>query len=285
MTLEAERFGGRYAFHGEGPVWFDGRLHLVDLFAGDVLSVDAEGALHERVHVDRIAAAVRPRSAGGWVLGVERGFALRDPDGTLHTLPEVWSDPAVRMNDGATDPFGGFYCGSMAYDHEHLPRAGTLYRLDASGDVRAVLAGVTISNGLAWSPDGSRAYYVDTPTSRVDVLDSRAPGELVDRRPFVDTTALSGVPDGLTVDAEGGVWVAFYGGGCVRRFAPDGRLIEQVDLPVSRPTSCAFGGPGLTDLFVTTSRENLPDDAEPDAGALFRAQTSTLGLPVVPYAG
>jgi sugar lactone lactonase YvrE len=138
------------------------------MLTGDVLSLAADGAINRR-HVDNVAAVLRPRRQGGAVIGVERGFALEDADGTLTHLDELWTDARVRMNEGGCDPDGRFYCGSMAYDQR--PGAGALYRLDPDGSVRVVLENVTISNGLEWSPDGSRAYYNDTPTHRIDVFD------------------------------------------------------------------------------------------------------------------
>src|SRR5215213_8514930 len=140
------------AFHGEGPVWSQrwGSLRWVDMLAGDVLSLTASGEVDRR-HVGAVAAAVRPRTRGGAVIAVERGFALEDGDGTVTPLPEVWSDPGVRMNEGGCDPDGRFWCGSMAYDQ--APGAAAMYRLDPDGAVSRVLDGITVSNGLAWSPD------------------------------------------------------------------------------------------------------------------------------------
>jgi sugar lactone lactonase YvrE len=160
--LRAEQETGPVAYHGEGSVWSErrGGLRWVDMLAG--------GAIDRR-HVGSVVAALRPRHRGGAVIGVERGFALEDPDGTLTHLGELWSDNNVRMNEGGCDPDGRFYCGSMAYDQR--PSAGALYRLDPDGSVHEALENVTISNGLEWSPDGSRAYYNDTPTHRIDVFD------------------------------------------------------------------------------------------------------------------
>ena len=168
--MRAEQITDPVAFHGEGPVWSPswGGLRWVDMLAGDVLSLRDDGSI-ERRHVGTIAAAIRPRRGGGAVIGVERGFALEAPDGTLTDLPELWSGDAVRMNEGGCDPDGRFYCGSMAYDKQ--PGAAALYRLDPDGSVRVVLDGVTISNGMDWSPDGTLAYYSDTATGSVAVFD------------------------------------------------------------------------------------------------------------------
>jgi sugar lactone lactonase YvrE len=283
MTLMAEQFGEPRTYHGEGAIWFRDALHCVDMLAGDVLRMNADGSLAARTNVGGIAATVRPRVGGGFVVGVDRGLALIDSDGVEVMLPELWSDPAVRMNEGNTDPFGGIYLGSMAYSK--VTGGGRLYRLDPSGEVSVILEGVTISNGLDWSKDYSQAYYIDTPTHHIDVLDVAGPGVLAGRRTLIDVSEFRGGPDGMTVDAEGGIWVAFYDGSRVRRFAPDGTLTEEVVLPVTQPTSCTFGGPDLMDLFITTSRENLPDDEQPAAGAIFHVRPGVQGRPTLPYAG
>jgi sugar lactone lactonase YvrE len=151
--------------------------------------------------------------------------------------------------------------------------------------VRRVLDGVTISNGLDWSPDGSLAYYNDTATHRVDVFDHDRDAGLTGRRPFVRLPD-DGNPDGLTVDAEGGVWVALYGGGAVHRYGADGRLDAVVEVPTAKVTACTLGGgPALDQLFITTSREGLGPDDDPLAGALFRADAGVAGLPVREFAG
>ena len=272
------------AFHGEGPVWSQrwGSLRWVDMLAGDVLSLTASGEV-ERRHVGTVAAAVRPRTRGGAVIAVERGFALEDADGAVTHLDPLWTDAGRRMNEGGCDPHGRFYCGSMAYDR--TPGAGALYRLDPDGSVHVVLEHVTISNGLDWSPDGSRAYYNDTATGRVDVFDYDLQSGLTRRRVFVQIAETDGHPDGLTVDAEGGVWVALYGGGMVRRFTADGVADGEVELPVRNVTACTLAGPHLDQLFITTSREGLSPGEDPLAGALFAASVGMGGVPVREFAG
>jgi sugar lactone lactonase YvrE len=187
------------------------------------------------------------------------------------------------MNDGGCDPDGRFYCGSMAYDKR--AGAAALYRLDPDGSVRAVLDGVTISNGLEWSPDGGRAYYNDTATGRIAVFDYDRGSGLTGRRTFAEIPAEDGVPDGLAVDAEGGVWTAVNGGGQVRRHTPDGRVDAVVEVPVRQVTACTFGGGRLDELYITTSREGLPPDEEPPAGSLFRARIGVPGVPAREFAG
>jgi sugar lactone lactonase YvrE len=281
--MRAERLTDAVAYHAEGPVWSDrwGGLRWVDMLDGDVLSLADDGSI-ERRHVGTIAAALRPRRAGGAVIAVEKGFVLEAPDGSVTVLDPVWTEEPVRMNEGGCDPDGRFWCGSMAYDRR--PGGGTVYRLDPDGSVHLGFDGVTISNGLEWSPDGGLAYYVDTPTHRVDVLDYDRDTGLTGRRPFVRLSD-DERPDGLTVDAEGGVWVAVNGSGAVHRYSPDGVLDGVVEVGARQVTACAFGGPGLDQLFITTSREDLAPDDDPPAGSLFRADVGVRGRPVREFAG
>ncbi|HVL96910.1 MAG TPA: SMP-30/gluconolactonase/LRE family protein [Solirubrobacteraceae bacterium] len=282
--MRAERLTDAVAEHAEGPVWSQGwgGLRWVDMHAGDVLSLAPDGGVGRR-HVGAVAAALRPRSRGGAVIAVERGFVLEDGDGGLTALGELWPAAVrLRMNEGGCDPDGRFYCGSMHYDQE--PGAAALHRLEPGGTVVTVLGGLTISNGLDWSPDGTLAYYVDTATNRVDVFDY-AGGELRARRPFARVPREAGHPDGLAVDAEGGVWVALYDGGAVRRYGPGGELDAVVEVGARKVTACAFGGDGLRELFITTSREGLAAGEDPAAGSLFRAMPAVSGRPVREFAG
>jgi sugar lactone lactonase YvrE len=283
--MRAEQLTGPDAFHAEGPVWSPrwGGLRWVDMLAGDVLALADDGTVTRR-HVGAVAAALRPRRGGGAVIAVERGFALEEPDGALRRLPALWDDEGVRMNEGGCDPDGRFHCGSMAYDGR--PGAGALHRLDPDGTTHVVLTGVTVSNGLEWSPDGTLAYYNDTPTHRVAVFDYDPERGLTGARTFADLTEEGAMPDGLTVDAEGGVWVALYGGGEVRRFTPAGALDAVVEVPTTHPTACTFGGAGLRELFITTTREALGEHADdPVAGSLLRADVGVAGRPVREFAG
>jgi sugar lactone lactonase YvrE len=249
------------------------------MLAGDVLSLAADGSVGRR-NVAGVVACIRPRREGGAVLGIDRGFALEERDGRVNPLEDVWTDKQLRMNEGGCDPDGRFYCGSMAYDKQ--PGAASLYRLDSDGSVRVVLEGVTVSNGLDWSPDGSLAYYNDTDTHRTDVFDYDKGSGLSGRRLFAK---IPGRPDGLTVDAEAGVWVAVSDGGQVRRYTAEGALDAVIELPVTKVTACTFGGSHLDQLFITTSREGVAASAEPQAGSLFRAVPGITGLPVREFGG
>ena len=281
VTGDLEQVTDALCYHGEGPVWSPswGGLRWVDMLAGDVLSLHADGSV-ERLHVGDVAAFVRPRTSGGWVVATERGLARADEaDGIPTPWFDLWDDPSVRMNEGGVDAQGRLWAGTMGYDR--VPGSATLYRVDADGAVTVVLPDVTISNGIDLSPDHRHAYYDDTPTGRTDVFDV-VDGELTNRRPFVTHDA--GHPDGLTVDSAGNVWVALNGAGRVRCHSPAGDVLAEVVLPVRLTTACTFGGDDLRDLYITTSRENH-DDPEPAAGALFRVRVSVPGLPVRAFAG
>jgi sugar lactone lactonase YvrE len=280
--MHVEQVTGPVVFHGEGPVWYPGwgGLRYVDMLAGDVVSLRSDGSL-ERRHVGSVAAVIRPRRSGGAVLGVERGFALEDADGTVTSLPPLWDDPGLRMNEGGCDPDGRFYCGSLAYDGS---ARAALYRLDPDGSVAVVLNEVTTSNGLEWSPDGSRAYYNDTATFRVSVFDYDTHTGLTNRRTLVEL-ADEAWPDGLTVDAEGGVWTAIANGGAVHRYNGDGVLEEVISVPTRKVTACTFGGDNLDQLFITTSQEDIDTSADSLAGSLFCADVGVRGVLVRTFAG
>ena len=272
--------------HGEGPVWEvrAGLLHWVDMLAGDVMSWQPPDGQIERQHVANVAAAIRPRRDGGLVVATQRGFALLET-GSNRVIPlaTAFEDPSLRMNDGGCDPQGRFYCGSMAYDS--TPGRGSLYRLDLDHAVQVILRGATVSNGLVWSLDGSTVYYIDTPTQHVDAFDFDATeGRFSNRRTVVEIARSEGEPDGMTIDADGCLWVAMWGGGAVHRYTPQGRLDAVVDLPVSQVSACTFGGPNLDELYITTSRLGL-GDREPQAGALFVSRPGVGGVPAHEYAG
>jgi sugar lactone lactonase YvrE len=276
---------------GEGPAWDDHerRLLWIDILDGLVHTFDPANGSDVAVGVGRPVGAIGLRAGGGLVLAVEDGFALSGPGGKGAELiaPIGADDPAIRFNDGKCDPAGRFWAGTMAYDE--TPNAAALYRLDPGGDVERVLDDVTISNGLAWTVDGRTMFFADTPTRRVDAfafdLDA---GTIRDRRTLLDLADFPGFPDGMAIDAEDCLWVAFWGGSSVRRFRPDGRPDLVLDLPATNVTSCAFGGPDLRDLYVTSARDGLSAAqlaAEPHAGAVFHTRTDVPGVPVPRFEG
>ena len=258
------------------------------MLAGAVVELDeeAEGG-HRRLPVPSpVASVIRPRAGGGAVVATERGIALGRAE-DLSDLAEavaLWDDPTIRTNEGGCDPDGRFWIGSMSYGK--VPGAAAVYRWDGPGaEPRRAWGGATICNGLGFSPDGTRAYWIDTPTLTVTVMDYDAGAGLVDPRPFVRVAGPLLDPDGLAVDADGGVWVALNGGGAVRGYDARGRLVETVEVPVRQVTACAFGGSGLDRLFITTSRENLPDDVEPAAGSVYVAEVGARGMEPLPFRG
>ncbi len=282
--MRAERITDAIAHHGEGAVWSTqwGGLRWVDMLAGDILSLDRDGGVTRR-HVATLATAVRPRSNGGAVIGTATGFLLEAPDGTPTHRYDILGDPRIRMNDGGCDPDGRFYCGSM---HEAAePGSGTLFRLDTEGRIVPILTDLTISNGLDWTASGDTAYYTDSATGRIDRFDYERGTGLTSRRTTAMVDQRYGLPDGLTVDAEGGIWVALWGGSAVHRYAADGRLGHVIEVGAALVSSCTFGGPRLDELFITTSRLGLGPGDDPAAGSLFRANPGVAGQPVRPYGG
>jgi sugar lactone lactonase YvrE len=281
------------ADHGEGPVWdsLHHELLWVDVGSGRLHRGRPEpgGVLHvATLELGVPLGAVSPARSGGWVVAAGSGFAQLEPDGRLTWIAEPEAGrPELRMNDGACDPRGRFWAGSMAY--AETEGAGTLYRLDQDGSVCPMVSGTTISNGLGWSDDGARLWYVDSGPGTVDAFDfDLGAGTLSNRRTVIRIDPDDGVPDGFTVDAEDHLWVAVWDGGEVRRYTPAGRLVARVRLPVSRPTSCCFGGAGLATLFITTARKGLTDgelSSQPDAGRLFRVEVGVRGVAQASFAG
>lgn len=267
---------------GEGPTWdaAAGRLIWLDILNSRVHTYDpVTGRRTVRVTGQHVGAA-KPRAGGGLVLNLRDGVGLTDPDGTfrwLHHEPV----PGRRGNDAAVAPDGSLWAGTMRYDE--APGGGTLSRTTADGTAETVLGNVTISNGIGWSPDGRLMYHIDTPTRRIDVF-RYADGRVTDRRRFAEIEHGAGFPDGLTVDADGCVWVALWDGAAVRRYTPDGELERAVELPVPRVTACAFGGADLTDLYITTARVGL-DSPHPVAGSLLVVPDAGKGLPLPAFAG
>lgn len=286
--MRAEPLHQPQAYHAEGPCWWPdwGGLRYVDMFAGDVLSLHQDGTVDRHPTGSTIAACIRPRRGGGAIVALERGFALagRADLTDLAALEDLWSCSEVRFNEGGCDPSGAFYCGTMRYDRE--VGGADLYRFSPTDGATVAKRNLTISNGLGWSPDGTVAYHNDSGGKTIFIFDWSAASGLVDRRPWLTLPdSATGVPDGLCVDAEGGVWTAVNGAGEVHRYGPDGLLSEVIELPVTKPTACTFGGADLRTLFITTSREDLTDDQEPLAGAVFACTPGVTGLPALPFAG
>lgn len=276
---------------GEGPIWDDRRQRLlfVDIMRGHVHDFDPTTGAHRVVDAGQPVGAVVLAEDGDWILAAADGFQRMNPEsGRTTTIALVEADlPGNRMNDGAVDARGRFWAGTMHLHGE--PRRGAVYRLDPDGSVHRMLSKVSISNGLDWSPDNDLLYYVDLPTRRVDVFDfDLDAGRIANRRAFVEIAPEDGYPDGLIVDADGGVWVCLWDGGAVRRYLPDGTLDLEIRVPASQTTKCAFGGADLGDLYITTAWIGLDADAraaQPHAGSLFHVRPGMAGKRVHRYGG
>ena len=273
---------------GEGPVWDQrsGRLLWVDIREGAVHRFSPSDASDSVIDVGQPVSAVGLGADDGLVLAIRDGFGLmRSGSDRVTDVIAVETEIAGnRMNDGRCDAAGRFWAGTMADRWESEPGAGALYRLERLGGslvATKVLGGVTVSNGVDWTPDGRSMYYVDSATRRVDVFDFDVDtGSLSNRRVFAAVEAADGLPDGLVVDADGCVWVALIGGGRIRRYSPAARIDMEIRLPVTLVTSAAFGGPDLADLYITTARHRLtPEerDHQPHAGSLFACRPGPTG--------
>jgi sugar lactone lactonase YvrE len=273
---------------GEGPTWdpVAARLIWVDILAARVHWYDPGSGGESLMATEQHVGAAKPRAGGGIVVNLRDGVGLYDADGTfrwLHREPV----PGRRGNDAAVDAAGTLWAGTMRYDE--APGGGTLRRVLPDGTAVPVLDDVSVSNGTDWSPDGTQMYYVDSPTRRVDVFDvDPATGDVRKRRAFATLEDGAGFPDGLTVDADGCVWVALWDGSAVRRYTPKGKLDRVVEVPAGRPTACAFGGPQLTDLYITTATTGLDERAlaaQPLAGSVLVVPDAGQGMPDVPFGG
>lgn len=269
---------------GEGPTWDERqqRLYLVDISGKRAHWFEPGSGRHGSFATPAVIGALALRQDGGLLLACHDHFVLAGPDGSgqvVLEVPEVDGD-MVRFNDGKVDPWGRFVVGTMHW-HESDPE-GALYILSPDRALEVVLTSVTISNGLAWSADGRVMYFIDTPTRRVDAFDvNPANGALSGRREVVKIT--DGHPDGMTIDAEGCLWVAIWDGGRVDRYSPNGERLLSVRVPGGgRVSSAAFGGTELRTLYITTARKGLTNAELQEAnraGDLFAFDTDVDGLP------
>ena len=271
----------------EGPCWWRERKLLlwVDIEASRIGLFNPETGGNDFLPLPAHVGAVVPTSVGDLLLATAAGFMRMDPSTGAVTFvsdPEV-GRPGNRFNDGKCDPWGRFWAGTMAYDFE--PLAGALWRLDGDGVVTRQRSQLTISNGLAWSQDRQTLYFIDSPTLNVMAFPLTRAGEIAGE----PTICLQipkdwdAVPDGMCIDADGHLWIALFGGGCVTCWDPlRGCLLDRLALPCRQVTSCCFGGPNLDQLFVTTARRGMDRAeimAEPLAGGLFQVDVGVKGLP------
>ncbi len=282
---------------GEGPSW-DARNHCldwVDIRLGRLHVFNPADGSDRSVELGEMLGCAAPRRTGGWVLGLQTGFAVADPeflDGDQNAIHGIFAPepnlPGNRFNDGKCDPAGQFLAGSM--DNAEKQASGSLYSLTRKAILRTLVKGTRISNGLTWSPDSQSFYYIDTPTHTVMRYDyDLDTGWITNPRPVISIPPEMGWPDGMTCDSEGRLWIALWGGAKLTRWDPlDGQLLEQIPLPALNVSSCIFGGAELTDLYVTTARKDMSPEAlaqYPHSGGLFRLSTNLRGLPTFEFDG
>ncbi|MBC8350670.1 MAG: SMP-30/gluconolactonase/LRE family protein [Planctomycetes bacterium] len=278
---------------GEGPIW-DTResvLWWIDINECRLHRFDPATNRNEAFEIGQRVGTVVPRASGGLMLAVQDGFATYDPE--IRKLGVV-ADPEAhlpqnRFNDGKCDPAGRFWAGTLELVEEDMT-AGTLYCLYPDGRVEPRVPDVGISNGIVWTSDKETMYFIDSPTRRVDAFDyDNETGEISNRRTAIALPEGMGYPDGMAIDSEDKLWVALWAGWGVARFDPiTGDLLEKIDVKASQVTACAFGGPGLRDLYITTARRDLDDEAlkaQPDAGGMFHIKLDVAGVPSSEYAG
>ena len=281
-TLVAELAAQLECNVGEGPFWdaAEQKLYFVDIVNKQVKIYSPATQSVDTVQFEQEISAVFLDQKSELIVAARDGIFTASRDGVLETLlaPIKIEDPSIRTNDAKCDSHGRMWVGTMAFDFTE--GAAALFTFD-SKTLKELVPDLTVSNGIGWSLDQKTMYFIDSVTKRVDIFDvDLERGELKNRRVFVSLTDLDAFPDGLTTDEEGGVWVALFGGGEVRRFDANGNLTHIVELPVRQVTSCCFGGKDMSELFITTAQNGMDSDAlsrEPLAGSLFRAETSFKG--------
>lgn len=274
---------------GEGPVWVgrEQALYWVDNKGSSIFRMGEDGAVVAFDTPFQICC-IAPRSSGGFIAGSDRGFAaVNIAEGRYEVLENPEADIAGnRFNDGKTDPQGRFWSGTM--DNAEKKTTGSLYRLDPDLTWARMDSGYHVTNGPAFDPALGRMYHTDSAPRIIYAFEISDSGELSGRRVFIQFGESDGHPDGMTVDCDGHLWVCFWDGWCLRRISPDGEVVEEIRMPVQRPTSCAFGGPKLDKLYVTSARLGIEADSlamQPCAGGLFLVETGARGVAQALFAG
>lgn len=281
---------------GEGPAWDASRglLYWVDIHTGRLHTYDPSEEIDHWVNVGESLGCVAPRPVSLQTRGTSLVIALNSGFMTFN-LPSqrmvflANPEPHLtgnRFNDGKCDPAGRFLAGTM--DDAEKEASGSLYSYSPDGTLKTLLTGVRISNGLTWSPDYQTFYYIDTPTRQVTAFDyDLATGNIANPRPVVNVPPKLGWPDGMTSDSEGMLWVAMWGGAKLTRWNPaTGQLLEAIPVPALNVTSCVFGGPDLTDLYITSARKGMSAEQlakVPLSGGLFRIHTKIKGMPTFEF--
>ena len=292
MSLKAVLLIDAHALVGEGPIWdADANvLWWVDIMSSELYAYDPQTGENRKWNVGQHVGTVVQRAAGGLMLAVQDGFAAFDPaSGALEMLADPEANlPGNRFNDGKCDPAGRFWAGSMAYEDQS--EQGSVYRMDTDHSVHRMIGDIGISNGIIWSLDARTMYYTDSLDFAIRAYDyDAATGGISNERVIIDIPKAMGFADGFTIDEEGMLWVAHYGAGRVGRWNPDtATVLAEIDLPAVGVTACAFGGPGLDQLFITSASLRLSDAEkaqQPHAGGLFVAEVGVRGLAADKYGG
>jgi sugar lactone lactonase YvrE len=278
-----------HAVLGEGPVWVarESALYWLDIKGRKIFRLSDAGELDQWPTPFRVGS-IAPRASGGFIAGTDQGIAEIDlGSGRLQILFNPEEElPSNRFNDGKVDRSSRFWAGTM--DDEERQASGTLYRFERDLSWKAVDKDYKVTNGPAFSPDGKLMYHSDSGRQVTYLFHLDDAGNAGNRRTFLQFGEGDGYPDGMTVDSEGCLWIAFWDGSCVRRYSPDGELLRTLEMPVSRPTSCAFGGSDLDRLYVTSARIGLDETAlsmQPNAGGLFMVTPGVQGIAELPFAG
>ena len=290
-SASVEVFADLHADVGEAPHWDERTrtLLFVDLTAGVVFRYDQSGVKVGSFCVGQEVGAVVPRRSGGLVLAVRDGIAVASETGEgFEVTALVERDtPGNRMNDAKCDPAGRLLAGTTAFDFS--PHSAALHCVKPDWSVEQIVRDVTQSNGIAWSPSGSRMYFIDSATQGVDVFDyDVGTGSAGNSRRLLAIERAQGIPDGMAADNGGNLWVACFGGAAVRCYSPAGVQLAEVPFPVTQVTSCTFGGPDLADLYVTSAAYRLSTDqlrTQPHAGATFVCRPGAVGMPASSFAG
>ena len=282
MSLQFDLFSDYSCELGEGPFWDSkrSRLHWVDIIGKKIISQNLDGSNIHALEVDGNPGCVVLSDDGTMVAGVDNQISSLDGGGNLlKVLADTKEGSGLRFNDGKCDPSGRFWVGSM--DRKEKNKLGSLYSWNSIEGLVNREQGVTVSNGMGWSTDDSLFYYIDSPTREVSVYDfDLSTGSINNKRRFMSFTEEDGFPDGMTIDNEGRLWIAFWGGSKIMCVNPDSKAIEEVvSFPVSKITSCAFGGEKMDQLFITSAKVQVNEKDEPMAGKTFVVSLGVKGLP------
>ena len=282
MSLQFDLFSDYFCELGEGPFWDSkrSRLHWVDIIGKKIISQNLDGSNIHALEVDGNPGCVVLSDDGTMVAGVDNQISSLDDGGNLlNVLADTNEGSGLRFNDGKCDPSGRFWVGSM--DRKEKNKLGSLYSWNSIEGLVNREQGVTVSNGMGWSPDNSFFYYIDSPTREVSVYDfDLSTGSINNKRRFISFSEEDGFPDGMTIDNEGRLWIAFWGGSKIMCVNPDSKAIEEVvNFPVSKVTSCAFGGENMDRLFITSAKVQVNEEDEPMAGKTFVVSPGVKGQP------